>query len=157
MQQVQTYEAVQAAPAIADTRLQVLMVGLGNEIFAIETDLVREIIDPVPVTLVAGARSFLQALINVRGNVIPLADLRLRFGMTRTQQTVAPAGTPAPIVERLNAAAAKAITAPEIAAKLEASGLVPAPGSPSDMARLVNTDVERFGRLIRELDIKVSE
>lgn len=70
---------------------------------------------------------------------------------------VAPAGTPAPIVERLNAAAAKAITAPEIAAKLEASGLVPAPGSPSDMARLVNTDVERFGRLIRELDIKVSE
>ena len=87
MQQVQTQAAAQAAPASADTRLQVLMVGLGNEIFAIETDLVREIIDPVPVTLVAGARSFLQALINVRGNVIPLADLRLRFGMTRTQQT----------------------------------------------------------------------
>lgn len=70
---------------------------------------------------------------------------------------VAPAGTPGSVVERLNASAARAIAAPEIAVKLEASGLVPSSGSPSDMARLVNDDVERFGRLIRELDIKVSE
>jgi purine-binding chemotaxis protein CheW len=70
-----------ATAAAAEASLQVLMVGLGNEIFAIETDMVREIIDPVPVTRVAGARAFLPALINVRGNVIPLADLRLRFGM----------------------------------------------------------------------------
>jgi len=74
-------------PPMAETQLQVLMVGLGNEIFAIETDMVREIIDPVPVTRVAGARSFLPALINVRGNVIPLADLRIRFGMPKTEQT----------------------------------------------------------------------
>lgn len=70
---------------------------------------------------------------------------------------VAPAGTPGPIVERLNAAAARAATAPEIAAKLEVSGLVPTPGSPADMARLVDEDIQRFGRLIRELDIKVAE
>jgi purine-binding chemotaxis protein CheW len=74
-------------PLMAETRLQVLMVGLGNEIFAIETDMVREIIDPVPVTRVAGARAFLPALVNVRGNVIPLADLRIRFGMPKTQAT----------------------------------------------------------------------
>ena len=71
----------------AETRLQVLMIGLGSEIFAIEADMVREIIDPVPVTRVAGARAFLPALINVRGNVIPLADLRLRFGMARRTDT----------------------------------------------------------------------
>lgn len=77
--------AVQEAPsrrAAADQEtLQVLMVGLGPEIFAIETDMVREIIDPVPLTRVAGARTHLPGLINVRGNVIPLADLRLRFGL----------------------------------------------------------------------------
>lgn len=73
--------------AAAETRLQVLMIGLGSEIFAIEADMVREIIDPVPVTRVAGARAFLPALINVRGNVIPLADLRLRFGMARRTDT----------------------------------------------------------------------
>ncbi|SFI88365.1 purine-binding chemotaxis protein CheW [Bosea sp. OK403] len=88
MQQVQSQATPAAGPTPAiETRLQVLMVGLGNEIFAVETDMVREIIDPVPVTRVAGARSFLPALINVRGNVIPLADLRIRFGMTRTSQT----------------------------------------------------------------------
>lgn len=81
MQQVQERNTAGAASADAETRLQVLMIGLGNEIFAIETDMVREIIDPVPVTRVAGARAFLPALINVRGNVIPLADLRIRFGM----------------------------------------------------------------------------
>jgi purine-binding chemotaxis protein CheW len=61
--------------------IQVVMVGLGDEKFALDAGLVREIIDPIPVTRVAGARSFLPSVINVRGNVIPLADLRIRFGM----------------------------------------------------------------------------
>jgi purine-binding chemotaxis protein CheW len=87
MQQVQERKATGASSVDVETRLQVLMVGLGNEIFAIETDMVREIIDPVPVTRVAGARAFLPALINVRGNVIPLADLRLRFGMPAAAAT----------------------------------------------------------------------
>ena len=85
--QVAGAEAGASLPPMGETQLQVLMVGLGNEIFAVETDMVREIIDPVPVTRVAGARAFLPALVNVRGNVIPLADLRIRFGMPGTEQT----------------------------------------------------------------------
>lgn len=69
----------------------------------------------------------------------------------------APNGTPQAVVERLNEAMAKAIKSPEIATKLEASGLVSAPGSPAAMASLVSGDIERFGRLIRELDIKIVE
>ena len=69
-------------PAVHDeTSLQVVMVGLGDEKFALDAGLVREIIDPIPATRVAGARPFLPSVINVRGNVIPLADLRIRFGM----------------------------------------------------------------------------
>jgi purine-binding chemotaxis protein CheW len=64
-----------------DAAMQVVMVGLADEIFALDAELVREIIDPIPVTRVAGARPFLPSVINVRGNVIPLADLRIRFGM----------------------------------------------------------------------------
>lgn len=71
----------------AHRTIQALMIGLGDEIFAIETDIVREIIDPVPLTRVAGARPHLPGLINVRGNIIPLADLRERFGMPRTGPT----------------------------------------------------------------------
>jgi len=71
-----------AAAAIHNNSLmQVVMVGLGDEMFALDAELVREIIDPVPATKVAGARPFLPSVINVRGNVIPLADLRIRFGM----------------------------------------------------------------------------
>lgn len=61
--------------------MQVVMIGLGEEKFALDAGLVREIIDPVPVTKVAGARAFVPSVINVRGNVIPLVDLRIRFGM----------------------------------------------------------------------------
>jgi purine-binding chemotaxis protein CheW len=67
--------------------MQVVMVGIGDEVFALDSELVREIIDPVPATRVAGARPFLPSVINVRGNVIPLADLRVRFGMPKTEAT----------------------------------------------------------------------
>ncbi|WP_407158160.1 chemotaxis protein CheW [Bradyrhizobium sp. STM 3557] len=71
-----------------ESTLQVVMIGLGEEKFALEAELVREIIDPVPVTRVAGARAFVPSVINVRGNVIPLADLRVRFGMPAAQASV---------------------------------------------------------------------
>ncbi len=60
---------------------QVLMLGLAGEVFALDARQVREILDPVPVTRVPGAQSYVSSVLNVRGKVIPLADLRLRFGM----------------------------------------------------------------------------
>lgn len=80
MSQVHQKESAHAAPALKDLT-QVLMIGVGGEIFAIDAGCVREIIDPVPTTRVAGARAYLPCVINVRGNVIPLADLRVRFAM----------------------------------------------------------------------------
>ena len=77
----------QPQPQPHDAVMQVVMLGIGDEIFAINTDMVREIIDPVPDTRVAGSRPFLPSVVNVRGNVIPLADLRERFGMLRTEAT----------------------------------------------------------------------
>ena len=67
--------------------MQVVMLGIGGEVFALDSGLVREIIDPVPATRVAGAQPFLPSVINVRGNVIPLADLRVRFGMPMAEST----------------------------------------------------------------------
>jgi purine-binding chemotaxis protein CheW len=75
-----------AVSAVRDA-MQVVMIGLGDEKFALDAGLVREIIDPVPATKVAGAKSFVPSVINVRGNVIPLADLRIRFGMPVTEDT----------------------------------------------------------------------
>lgn len=77
-----------ADAAAADPAMQVLMLGLGGEVFALDAGIVREILDPVPVTEVPGARAFLSGVINVRGRVVPLADLRLRFGMAATPPTI---------------------------------------------------------------------
>jgi purine-binding chemotaxis protein CheW len=79
--------ALPAGAAPANDIMQVLMIGVGGEIFAVDAGCVREIIDPVPTTKVAGARAHLPSLINVRGNVIPLADMRVRFGMPRLDAT----------------------------------------------------------------------
>ncbi len=75
------------AAARPDGDIQVVMIGLGDEKFALDAGLVREIIDPVPATKVAGAKAFVPSVINVRGNVIPLADLRIRFGMPLTEDS----------------------------------------------------------------------
>ena len=60
-----------------------LTFGLQGEIFALDANCVREILDIIPVTEVPGANPFLEGLINVRGRVVPLADLRVKFGMER--------------------------------------------------------------------------
>lgn len=80
----------QAEHASADHAriLQVVMIGLGDEKFALDAESVREIIDPIPATRVAGAKAFVPGVINVRGNVIPYADLRIRFGMPAARETV---------------------------------------------------------------------
>jgi purine-binding chemotaxis protein CheW len=60
-----------------------LTLRLQDEVFAIEAESVREILDVVPITEVPNARPFVGGLINVRGRIVPLADLRVMFGMDR--------------------------------------------------------------------------
>lgn len=71
-----------------DRALEVVTLGLQGEIFALEATQVREILDLVPITEVPGSQPFVNGLINVRGKVVPLADLRLKFGMPPAASTV---------------------------------------------------------------------
>jgi purine-binding chemotaxis protein CheW len=68
--------------------LQVLTFDLHGETFALEAGLVREVLDLLPETAVPGAAPFVNAVINFRGRVIPLADLRLAFDLERGQPTI---------------------------------------------------------------------
>lgn len=68
--------------------LEVLTLGLDGEIFAVGADMVREILDVVTITEVPNAQPFVNGLINVRGKVVPLVDLRLKFGMARKPPTI---------------------------------------------------------------------
>ena len=66
---------------------RILTVRLGGEVFAIPAGMVREILDVGRVTPVPTAPAFVGNLINVRGRVVPLADLRLRFGIPAAEPT----------------------------------------------------------------------
>jgi len=64
---------------------------LSQEEYALEILRVREIIGLMHITRVPRAREFIRGVINLRGKVIPVVDLRLKFGMEKvdaTDQTV---------------------------------------------------------------------
>ena len=73
--------------AIPDS-IEILTIALGGEIFALPASIVLEILDISPVTPVPNAPPFVANLINFRGRVAPLADLRLRCSMPVTEPTI---------------------------------------------------------------------
>jgi tripartite-type tricarboxylate transporter receptor subunit TctC len=79
----------------------------------------------------------------------PGYDVELWFGMW------APKGTPAAIVQRLNAAANKALRDPDIEHNLSASGLRISGGTPQRFAERIRKDTARWDKVVREAGIKV--
>jgi purine-binding chemotaxis protein CheW len=67
---------------------QYLTFGLSSEVFAVEVGKVREILDYTTITKVPRTPEFMRGVINVRGSVVPVVDLRLKFGMTQTERTL---------------------------------------------------------------------
>jgi len=65
----------------------------------------------------------------------------------------APAGTPAPIVDRLNAEALRIAKLPDVSDRLGRIGIVPVPVSAADAHRMTQRDAEKWGRVIREMGI----
>jgi purine-binding chemotaxis protein CheW len=60
---------------------------LAREEYGLEILKVREIIGLMEITRVPRTREFVRGVINLRGKVIPVVDLRLKFGMERTEAT----------------------------------------------------------------------
>ncbi len=68
--------------------VQYLTFKLANEVFAIDVSKVREILEFTSITKVPQTPEFMRGVINLRGSVVPVIDLRLNFGMECTEQTV---------------------------------------------------------------------
>lgn len=68
-------------PGGAEASQDYLTIALDEDIFALPVASVREVLDPPQMTLVPFAPTHAPGLVNVRGNVMPLLDLRARFGM----------------------------------------------------------------------------
>ena len=67
---------------------QYLTFKLEDEVFALDISKVREVLDFTTVTKVPRTPDFMRGVINLRGNVVPVVDMRLKFGMSMTEKTV---------------------------------------------------------------------
>ena len=72
---------------VAETN-QYLTFMLEEEVFALDIHKVREVLDFSTVTKVPRTPDFMRGVINLRGTVVPVVDMRLKFGMSRTEKTV---------------------------------------------------------------------
>jgi purine-binding chemotaxis protein CheW len=79
-------ELVMSVTEITETR-QYLTFKLGNEIFATDVAKVREVLDFTVITAIPRTPEFMRGVINLRGSVVPVVDLRLCLDMSRTEQT----------------------------------------------------------------------
>ena len=76
-----------SVPGITEVS-QYLTFKLDAEVFALNVHKVREVLDYIDVTKVPRSPAFMRGVINVRGSVVPVVDMRLKFGMSATQRTV---------------------------------------------------------------------
>jgi purine-binding chemotaxis protein CheW len=80
---------VAAGSVIEDCAVQpYLTFKLGAEVFALEVRKVREVLDFTAITKIPRTPDFLRGVINLRGSVVPVVDLRLGFGLEPVEPTV---------------------------------------------------------------------
>ncbi|MFH0733495.1 MAG: chemotaxis protein CheW [bacterium] len=61
---------------------------LNEELFAVEVAKVREVLDYTIITKIPKTPEYMRGVINLRGSVVPVLDLRLKFGMSKTENKV---------------------------------------------------------------------
>jgi tripartite-type tricarboxylate transporter receptor subunit TctC len=135
-----------AAPALTDLisgQVQVTFNALTTSIEYIKAGKVR------PLAVTTAVRS--EALPDVPsiGDFVPGYEASAINGLA------APANTPAAIIERLNKEINVALADPRIKAQLADQGSMVAGGSPADYERLLATETEKWGKVIRAANIKL--
>lgn len=76
-----------SAAQIAETK-QYLTFTLNEELFAVEIMKVREVLDYTTITKVPRTPEYMLGVINLRGSVVPVFDMRVKFGIRHGEKTV---------------------------------------------------------------------
>ena len=91
----------------------------------------------------------LQGVPTIEESGYPGFDAVTWFGL------LAPAGTPAAVVERINTEVNKILVLPEVKEKIAAEGGGPIGGTPQEFARLLTTETPKWARLVKESGAKI--
>ncbi|HEY4252743.1 MAG TPA: tripartite tricarboxylate transporter substrate binding protein [Roseomonas sp.] len=87
--------------------------------------------------------------------VAPIAEIGVPgFEAVQWQGVVAPGGTPAPIVARLNREIRRALTLPAVLQRLAEDGAEPAPSTPEEFAAQIRSEIGRWGELVRATNMR---
>jgi len=73
--------------AASDETTQFLTFTLGEDVFAIDVTMAREVLDLCEVTRVPQVPDYMLGVINLRGSVVPVIDMRRKFGMPKAEKT----------------------------------------------------------------------
>jgi tripartite-type tricarboxylate transporter receptor subunit TctC len=110
-------------------------------------------------TIKAGKVRALAVTTAKRSEALPeaptVADFVPGFEASTWQGIGAPKGTPPEIVERLNKEINAALADPKIKARLADLGSVPSPMSPADFQKMIIAETEKWGKVIRQANIKL--
>ena len=77
-----------------------------------------------------------------------------RFEAVSWYALMVPAGTPRPVIDRLNTETARLLARPELKDKLAALGMTPGAGKPSELAATIQAETMRWAEVIRQKNIK---
>ncbi|MDA3950652.1 MAG: chemotaxis protein CheW [Spirochaeta sp.] len=67
---------------------QFLTFTLAEEQYGVEVVQVREVLSEIPLTVIPRMPDYMKGVINIRGSVVPVVDLRTKFGLPETEKTV---------------------------------------------------------------------
>jgi tripartite-type tricarboxylate transporter receptor subunit TctC len=87
----------------------------------------------------------------------PVSDSVPGFEAYEWNGVFVPAGTPAPVVNRLNAALNDALREPKVAERLAALSVQAQPNSPAEFAAFFKSELDKWGRVIREANIQLEK
>jgi tripartite-type tricarboxylate transporter receptor subunit TctC len=76
------------------------------------------------------------------------------FEVTTWYGLLAPAGTPKPIITRLNAALGRAMHAPDLQERLAGLATEPVTGTPEEFGELIRSEMAKWGRVVRDAGLK---
>ena len=76
-----------AAQVAGGDRVQLCTFRVGGEDYAVDIMRVQEIIQPLPITPVPRAPAFVEGVVRLRGEVLPIVDVRRRFGLPTVPPT----------------------------------------------------------------------
>ena len=70
---------------------------------------------------------------------------------------LAPAGTPEPVLRKLNQEIVKALQSPKAIEAMRLQGVTPKPGTPEEAARLIDSEIRKWADLIKTIGLKPTE